>query len=54
MYTAVIDLALASREIFEPNELINGATDFRPDIYKELMEDLLKDPKFRKKECGSN
>lgn len=50
MYTATIDLTLATREKFEPNPLINGATDFRPAIYKELMEDLLKDPKFQKTE----
>ena len=47
MYTATIDLTLASREKFEPNALINGKTDYRPAVYKELMEDLLKDPKFQ-------
>lgn len=47
MYTATIDLALATREKFEPNPLIDGGTDFRPAIYKELYEDLLKDPKFQ-------
>ena len=47
MYTATVDLTLATREKFEPNALIDGATDYRPAIYKELMEDLLKDPKFQ-------
>ena len=47
MYTGAIDLTLASREKFEPNALINGKTDYRPAVYKELMEDLLKDPKFQ-------
>lgn len=47
MYTATIDLALATREKFEPNPLIDGGTYFRPAIYKELYEDLLKDPKFQ-------
>ena len=52
MYTAVCDLGLATRSVFEPNKLINGATDYRPLIYKELLEDLLKDPKFHKTEFG--
>ena len=47
MYTATLDLTLATREKFEPNPLIDGATDFRPAIYKELYEELLKDPKFK-------
>jgi len=47
MYTATLDLTLATREKFEPNPLIDGHTDFRPVIYKELYEDLLKDPKFQ-------
>ena len=47
MYTATIDLALATRGKFEPNPLIDGGTDFRPAIYKELYEDMLKDPKFQ-------
>ena len=47
MYTATIDLTLATREKFEPNPLLGGATDFRPAIYKKLYEDLLTDPKFQ-------
>lgn len=47
MYTASVDLTLATREKFEPNALIGGATDFRPAIYQSLYEDLLQDPKFQ-------
>lgn len=47
MYTATLDLSLATRAKFEPNDLIGGATDYRPAIYKSLMEDLLKDKKFQ-------
>lgn len=46
VYTATIDLGLATRKIFEPNEGIGGRCDYRPEIYKLLCEDLLKDPKF--------
>lgn len=47
MYMATVDLGLANRFIFEPNPLIDGATDFRPALYKEWCEDLLKDDKFK-------
>lgn len=47
MYSATIDLTLATREKFEPNPLIDGKTDYRPEIYKKLCEDLLKNPKFK-------
>ena len=50
MYSAVIDLSLATREKFEPNPLIDGATDFRPALYRRLYEDLLTDGKFREPE----
>lgn len=48
MYTATVDLSMANRALFEPNPLIDGMTDYRPALYKELMDDLLKDPKFQK------
>lgn len=47
MYTATVDLTLATREKFEPNALIGRATDFRPAVYRKLYEDLLQDPKFQ-------
>lgn len=47
MYTATVDLTLATREKFKPNALIGGATDFRPAVYRKLYEDLLQDPKFQ-------
>jgi predicted amidohydrolase len=47
MYSAVVDLSLATREKFEPNPLIDGATDFRPALYRKLYTDLLQDPKFQ-------
>lgn len=50
MYEAVLDLSLATRDMFEPNPLVNNTTDYNPLIYKKLMEELLKDPKFTRKE----
>lgn len=47
MYTATIDLTLATREKFEPNPLLGGSTDFRPIIYRKLYADLLEDLKFQ-------
>lgn len=41
MYTATIDLTLAGRDIFEPNPLIDGKTDFRPDKYVEMYKELI-------------
>ncbi len=38
-----IDLSLASRYIYEPNPLLNGQTDFRPDIYAKLYQRLATD-----------
>ncbi len=48
--TAIIDLGLAKRTIFVQNPGIHNATDFRPVIYKALMEDLLTDAKFLRTE----
>lgn len=47
MYSAVVDLSLATREKFEPNPLLDGATDFRPSLYRKLYDRLLEDPKFQ-------
>lgn len=47
MYMATVDLGLADRFIFEPNPLIDGKTDFRPSLYKEWCDDLLKYDKFK-------
>ncbi|MCH4170308.1 MAG: carbon-nitrogen hydrolase family protein [Lactobacillus sp.] len=35
-----VDLSLASRYIYEPNRLLAGQTDFRPDIYQKLYTEL--------------
>ncbi len=48
MYTATIDLTLAGRDIFKANPLIGGATDYRPDKYIEMCQDILTDPNFGK------
>lgn len=50
VYTGTIDLGLATRDMFEPNPKVKNTTDYCPLVYKELMEDLLKDPKFCVKE----
>lgn len=47
MYSATVDLGMATREKFEPNPLIEGATDFRPAIYRKLYDELLRDAKFQ-------
>ncbi|MBO5522671.1 MAG: carbon-nitrogen hydrolase family protein [Roseburia sp.] len=46
MHTATIDLTLAGRDIFRANPLIDGATDYRPDKYIEMCQDILNDPAF--------
>ncbi|MBP3198502.1 MAG: carbon-nitrogen hydrolase family protein [Butyrivibrio sp.] len=46
MYTATIDLSLATGAIFKSNPLIDGATDFRPDKYIELYKEVLDNPEF--------
>lgn len=48
MQTATIDLALATRGIFKPNPLLDGQTDFRPDKYVEMYQDILNDPNYGK------
>ncbi len=50
MYTASVDLSLASRWVFQDNPTIGGVPDYRPDLYKKWMEDLLCDPQYQKKE----
>lgn len=50
MFSAVIDLGLARRNIFEPNPGINGATDYRPAIYKKLYKELIEDSMYLRTE----
>lgn len=47
IYTATIDLTLADCNIFHPNPLIDGATDYRPAKYIEMCEDVLTNPIFQ-------
>lgn len=42
-FIATLDLSTASRMIYNPNPW-SGKPDFRPDIYKTMLEDLLQDP----------
>ena len=44
--SAVVDLGLATRTMFEPNKDLDGTPDFRVKLYREMLEDLAKDPKF--------
>ena len=46
VYTATINLGMAKRGMFEPNPGVNNTTDFRPLLYREWYEDLLKDPVY--------
>lgn len=39
-----IDLSLASRDIYQPNPLLHGQTDFRPDVYLKLYQQLANQP----------
>lgn len=48
MHTATINLALAKRGSFLSNPAIGGKTDYRPEIYVKLCQDLLEDPNFGK------
>ncbi len=43
VYLSTIDLSLASRYIYKPNTLLSGETDFRPDVYAKMYEDLAND-----------
>lgn len=45
MYTATVDLALAKRQLFRKNARI-GASDWRPDRYLEMLQDVLADGPF--------
>lgn len=47
MFTATIDLALADRASFRHNPLVNG-TDWRPDKYVEMLQDVLADSNYGK------
>lgn len=47
MFTATVDLSLASRYAFKHNSAVDG-TDWRPDKYIEMYKDILKDPDFGK------
>ena len=47
MFTATIDLTLATRDEFIYNPAVGG-TDFRPDKYIEMYKDVLNDPIFGK------
>lgn len=45
MLTATIDLSLADRGVFRNNPLVGG-TDWRPDKYIEMWQDVLSDPNY--------
>lgn len=47
MFTATIDLSLASRFPFKYNPSVDG-TDWRPDKYIELFQDALNNPEYGK------
>lgn len=47
MYTATIDLALATRFLYKHNPAVEG-TDWRPDKYVEMFEDVLADSSYGK------
>jgi predicted amidohydrolase len=47
MYTATIDLALATRALAQYNPAVDGP-DFRPDKYVEMYSELLNMPPFKK------
>ena len=47
MYTATIDLALATRFLYKHNPAVEG-TDWRPDKYVEMFADAMNDPSYGK------
>ena len=47
MYTATIDLALATRFLYKHNPAVEG-TDWRPDKYVEMFVDAMNDPSYGK------
>ncbi|MGD8400794.1 MAG: carbon-nitrogen hydrolase family protein [Bacillota bacterium] len=47
MYTATIDLALATRALAQFNPAV-GSPDFRPEKYIAMYSELLKEPSFQK------
>lgn len=47
MFTATIDLSLAERGLYKHNPSVDG-TDFRPDKYIEMYQEVLKNPNFGK------
>lgn len=50
MYTATIDLSLATRFLYKYNPSVGG-TDWRPDLYAKWFSELAGDPEFGKKEA---
>lgn len=47
MFTATIDLSLATRFLFKYNPSVNG-TDWRPDKYIGMFEDIINDSQYGK------
>ena len=47
MYTATIDLSLATRFLYKDNPSVGG-TDWRPDKYVEMFKDVLADESYGK------
>jgi predicted amidohydrolase len=47
MFTATIDLSLATRFLFKHNPSVNG-TDWRPDKYIDMFEDSINDSQYGK------
>jgi predicted amidohydrolase len=50
MYTATIDLSLATRFLYKYNPSV-GDTDWRPDLHAKWFSELAGDPEFGKKEA---
>ena len=42
MYTGVVDLGFSKRAEFRHNPGIGGKTDYRPSLYKKMVEEILK------------
>lgn len=47
MYSATVDLSIKSWDEFGPNDLMGGRPDFRPDMYKRMMEEILENPLYQ-------
>lgn len=48
MVTGEVDLTRSVQRIYGPNPNTDGKTDYRPDVYVRMMEDLLKDEKYQR------